>query len=763
MGRSTSFYRSLVDLLPQSVFRKDSNGCFTYVNRTFSDQLRQAPEAILGKTDYDFFPRSLAEKYRADDKSVMQKQRSLQTVETHSSPSGEEQYVQVTKVPIFNSRNEVEGIQGIFWDVTDRVLAQKALARQEQFYRNVIDTDPNPIFVKDKEGRFILVNEANAAFNGLSPNEMIGKTDAEVNPNPDEVRKFLADDHEVMTTGKEKVVPEERTSNQSGEVRWFQTVKRPLISSDGELEGILGISVDITQRKRVEEELSLSEERYRFLFERNPNPLFLYDEASLQFLWVNEAAIQHYGYTREEFLRMTIKDIRPEEDVPKLIDTLENRDASDSISGTWRHLKKNGSLIYVEVYSNRIDFQGKWVRLTSVSDVTEKQALEEQLRQSQKMESVGQLAGGVAHDFNNLLTIIQGHVTLLRNKVGANEGAQKSVRAISEASERASSLTRQLLTFSRRKQIQPAVIDLHEVINGMSEMLRHVLDEDVGLKLDCGTNVPLIYADPGMIEQVILNLAVNAGDAMPNGGELGIETKSVSLSEDDAQQMPELSPGWHACLQVSDTGKGIPPNDLPHLFEPFFTTKEVGKGTGLGLATVYGIVRQHNGRIQVESDPGRLTRFTIYFAAAPRQELNRGVESSQATRDKGEGTVLVVEDEDSLRELVSEVLTEQGYRVFCAHSGESAMEVWKKATPPIDLVVTDLVMPGKVKGEQLANELLHEKPDLKVVYTTGYSREVFEGKNLTLKEGVNFLQKPYPPDELTQVIQNRLGSAGAGE
>jgi nitrogen-specific signal transduction histidine kinase len=386
-------------------------------------------------------------------------------------------------------------------------------------------------------------------------------------------------------------------------------------------------------------------------------------------------------------------------------------------------------------------------------DVTEQKRLENQLRQAQKMESVGQLAGGIAHDFNNLLTVIQGHAALLQSVAGSGEAAE-SLQQISIAAERSANLTRQLLTFSRRQVMKRRPLDLKEVVDDMSKMLRRILGEDIVLTVENSSDLPRIDADRGMMEQIILNLAVNSRDAMPRGGQLLISTKKVRVDETYIRQNPDASPGEFICLKVADTGCGIAPKNLPHIFEPFFTTKEVGKGTGLGLATVYGIIKQHNGWIEVSSQPGEGCQFQIYFPRSAQQ-----IESLRATggetTPRGHETILLVEDEAPLRQLVQFLLERLGYSVLEAESGPAALNVWKKRERKIDLLLTDLVMPEGMNGYELSEALHRDDPDLKVIFTSGYSADIV-GKDFVLRDGLNFLQKPYHPDKLARTVRDCL-------
>ena len=392
-------------------------------------------------------------------------------------------------------------------------------------------------------------------------------------------------------------------------------------------------------------------------------------------------------------------------------------------------------------------------------DSTERQNLEQQLRQSQKMDSIGQLAGGVAHDFNNILTVIQGHAALLLEAEGSPPEIIDSAREISLAAGRAAGLTRQLLTFSRKQVIQPKALDLNEVVRNTTNLLQRLLGEDISLQVEYSSGPAIIHADAGMVEQILLNLAVNSRDAMPKGGKLAVSALPVTIGRQYTDQHPLASPGQFICLRVSDTGYGIPAENLPHIFEPFYTTKDIGKGTGLGLATVYGIVQQHHGWIDVTSEAGQGTAFQIYLPVAPASALLPGITAAEATIPGGTETIFLVEDEKHLRDLVRRVLEQYGYRVLAAPSGLAALEVWRDRKDQIQLLLTDLVMPGGMTGFELAQKLQAERPALKIIYTSGYTADVV-GPEFLARKDVKFLQKPYLPQELARVIREHLDSEG---
>jgi nitrogen-specific signal transduction histidine kinase/ActR/RegA family two-component response regulator len=388
-------------------------------------------------------------------------------------------------------------------------------------------------------------------------------------------------------------------------------------------------------------------------------------------------------------------------------------------------------------------------------DVTREAQLEAQFRQAQKMDAIGTLAGGVAHDFNNILAVIQLQIGLLINDQALSPQQLDFAREIERAGQRAAGLTRQLLLFSRKQAPQLRDLDLNEVISDVTKMLRRIVGEDIMVQFNFSRQPLLVHADSGMIDQMLMNLTVNARDAMPNGGQLVIETSAVEFDEDTAPRTPQARPGSFACISVTDTGSGIPPEILPRIFEPFFTTKDVGKGTGLGLATVFGIAQQHQGWINVRSKVGRGTTFWVYLPGLARGSDLNTFWSAQTAAVGGSETILLVEDETALRKSVQNTLGRLGYRVLEAAAGAEALAVWEQHRDEIRLLLTDLVMPGGMNGKDLAAQLLQRDPELKVIYTSGYSADV-AGKDFPLQEGVNFLAKPYELYQLAQTVRNRL-------
>jgi signal transduction histidine kinase/FixJ family two-component response regulator len=400
--------------------------------------------------------------------------------------------------------------------------------------------------------------------------------------------------------------------------------------------------------------------------------------------------------------------------------------------------------------------------VVTVEDITARLALEAQLRQSQKMESIGQLAAGVAHDINNILTIIQGHAGLLLNVASLDADATRSAKQISAASERAAGFIRHLLMFSRKQVYRTRILDLNAVLNNLESMLPRMLGEHITLETSCGSDLPRIAADVAMVEQIVMNLAVNARDAMPKGGKLLLKTSAVDIAAGYAQLPAVAHAGRFICLAVTDNGCGMEASVLQRIFEPFFTTKEVGKGTGLGLATVYGIVKQHRGWVEVRSEVGIGTTFKVFLPAAGEvSQLSVISPVKSGVVRGGPETILLVEDENNLLELMREVLEQHQYRVLTAVSGDEALRVWDKHNGQIDLLLTDMIMPGGMTGDELAAELKRRKPGLKTIYASGYT-SAFVGRDFG-EDAITFLAKPYQPQQVAQLIRNTLDESAKGQ
>jgi two-component system, cell cycle sensor histidine kinase and response regulator CckA len=507
------------------------------------------------------------------------------------------------------------------------------------------------------------------------------------------------------------------------------------------------------ERVRAEEALRKSESMFRLLFSHTPLPMWVFDTESLRFLQVNEATTKQYGFSDDEFRRMTVRDIRTDGNEPSFAKHVEEWKQEGRHHGHWRHKRKDGKSFEVDVVSHKLEYGGRSVRLVVAQDVSERQLLEQQLRQAQKMEAIGRLAGGVAHDFNNLLMVIKGHTELLLDVLPVADHVTRKIEQIDRSADRATALTRQLLAFSRMQVLQPRPMNLNSVVDEMGKLLPRLIGEDIELIVRASGDLGTIRADASQMEQIIMNLAVNARDAMPYGGKLIIETQNIELDHYYREAHPIVQPGRYVLLSVSDNGTGMDAETQAHIFEPFFTTKEQGKGTGLGLATVYGVVKQSGGFVWVYSELGKGTTFKIYLprvdeaAAAMVGALFPG----QVLR--GTETVLLTEDEQDVREVAREFLESAGYQVLQAPSGEAALKLAAAHNGTIDLLVTDMVMPG-MSGQELARKMRIVRQDLRVLYMSGYSEHAAE--EAAKSEGSAVLAKPFSRGALLRTAREVL-------
>ena len=635
----------------------------------------------------------------------------------------------------------------------ERLQSREQLRESEGRFRDLFENSPDAIFVEDLDGTVLDVNFAACVLHGLTCDQLIGKS-ALTDLIPSAWREAARSDFQKLAAGKLSWVESESLTadGQSTPVE----VRAGRFEYGGKPALLLHVR-DITERRAAAANLQSSETLFRSVWENSVDGMRLTDENGA-IVAVNDAYCKLVGMEARllEGKPFTIV-YATSENGEEMLRALRERFTSraPNVKRQQQHAFHNGQVLALEITDSFIEVQGRPLLMLSLfRDVTTQKRLEEQLRQSQKMEAIGQLAGGVAHDFNNILTVIHGHASLLAAS-GLDETATRSAHQITQAAERAAGLTRQLLTFSRRQLIQPKRLDMNKIVGNMTDMLGRILGEDVSLQLNYSASPAPVEADAGMMEQVLLNLAVNARDAMPRGGQLSVRISVVDVNDEHVRRHPEARAGRFVCVSKGDTGVGIPPENLSRIFEPFFTTKEVGKGTGLGLATVYGIVKQHQGWVEVESTVGKGTTFRIYIPCVGEDQAAGEKPTTQVIVCGGTETILLAEDEKPVRELVARILERHGYKVLQAGAGAEAVEIWRAHKDGIHLLLTDLIMPGNMNGRELAETLWMERPDLKVIFTSGYSADVV-GKDFRIESDVNFLQKPYHPQTLALAVRRCL-------
>jgi PAS domain S-box-containing protein len=642
---------------------------------------------------------------------------------------------------------------------TERELQESALRESEGRFRMLADSAPVMIWLSDIDGRCTFFNKQWLDFRGRTLEEEIG-AGWEEGVHPEDLER-CRERHRRATFARERFQLEFRLRGGDGACRWVLETAIPRFGPRGEFAGYIGSCVDITARREAEGALRASEAKYRSIVETTNEWIWAVD---LEGRWTysNRAVEKILGYAPEELVgKETLGYVHPEDAAAareRLRDAIAQGAGWNGVVLRWRH--RNGSVRQLE--SNATPVAGAGGELQGFRgadrDITERMHLEAQLRHSQKMEAIGTLAGGIAHDFNNLLTTILGYTDLALERVDEEE-LREDLEQIQKAGERAAVLTRQLLAFSRKQVVSPVVLDVNEVVRELEKMLGRLIGEDVELVTSLDPELGKVRADPGQIEQIIVNLVVNARDAMPDGGRLTIETGNVDPSHSPGWGPPNAPPGRGVCLVVRDTGTGMDSETQSHIFEPFFTTKPAGKGTGLGLSTVYGIVNQSEGHVLVESETGRGTTFRIFL---PRvDEPASGLSAhARGAPSGGRETILLVEDEEPLRALGRRVLEKEGYTLLEASSAEAAIAAARARPGEIALMVTDAIMPG-MSGPDLARLLASSHPAMKVLFISGYTDDEIVRKGV-FQASEEFLQKPFTPLELAKKVRQVLDGARAG-
>jgi len=664
--------------------------------------------------------------------------------------------IQVTTIP-FQDETGKWLVAEVNVDITERKRTEEVLRETNEYLQNLFNSASAPIVVWDPQFRITAFNRAFEAVSGWNARDVIGKSieilfsPAQVESSMDRIRKTL--------TGERWKTVEILILHRDGSVRTVLWNSATVIAADGKTPlATIAQGQDITERKRAERVLRDSEERYRQLFEDALDGIALVDAQTGMILDCNPALLKVVGRERHEVVGQSQRILHPPSEalgeVTRSFEQHRQQKAGQTLEVPI--LTKAGEVRTAEIKAAVHELQGRKVMVGIFRDITEHKRLEEQFRQAQKMEAVGRLAGGVAHDFNNLLFVINGRAELAMDGLKAHDPLRAQLKLIHETGGRAANLTRQLLAFSRRQTLQPRILDLNAVVTDMSKMLFRLIREDITMKMVLDPALRLTKADPGQVEQVLMNLVVNARDAMPQGGKLVIETANVELGEAYCRTHADAKPGHYVMLAVSDTGCGMDDSVKARIFEPFFTTKELGQGTGLGLATVYGIVKQSDGHIAVYSEVGKGTTFKIYLPETAAKPA-RASHVSKTVVPRGTETILLVEDEEEVRILAHELLESNGYKVLLAGNGIEALSVCKKRKGKIDMIITDVVMP-RMNGPEMAQRASGLCPGIKVLFISGYTDGAVSSHGVLSPE-TNHLQKPFTPGHLARKVREVLDFA----
>ncbi len=754
-------YRSILENIEEGYFEVDIAGNFAFFNDSLCRLLGYSRDEMMGMNDRQYTDEKNAKKLYQAFNQVYRIGKPTQEFDWEIiRKDGTKRYIETSVSLIKNSLDQPVGFRGVVRDITEHKQMEDALRESEKQYRQVVESAAEIIYSIDVNGNFTYGNPAGLKVTGYTLEELkrLNYKDLVVPEYLDGLAKIYANQFREKRATAYVEFP---FFKKSGEVVWFGQ-NTSLVVEEGKVAGFYIIARDITERKRAEEDLRRSEKKFKELFDNAPVGYHEFDIEG-RITNVNRTELEMLGYTREERIGQFVWSSITEEE--KSRETVLGKLAgvippSQSLERTY--CRKDGTTFPALIQDQLLwDEKGRITGIRStIQDITErkqayeeKAALQEQLRQSQKVEAIGQLAGGIAHDFNNLLTVIQGNSELSLLDLEERDPLRENLEEITEAAKKATDLTRQLLAFSRRQILEMKVLDLNATLQNLEKMLHRVLGENIELVAFLSEKLGRVKVDPGQIEQVIINLAVNARDAMPDGGKLTIETANVELDEEYAHTHIAVTPGRYVMLSMSDNGVGITPEVRERIFEPFFTTKEKGKGTGLGLSTVYGIVKQSGGNIWVYSEPGQGTTLKIYLPQVdePLEEMKDEVIGEVL---QGNETILIVEDEEVVRKLTIRVLEKQGYRVLQASEGGKALVLCEEFKEPIHLILTDVVMPG-MSGSKLVERLKEIHPEMKALYMSGYTDNAIVHHGV-LEPGVNFIQKPFNTDNLARKIRGVL-------
>jgi PAS domain S-box-containing protein len=765
---SAEQYRSLVENLRDAIYELDSQGVVLYISPAIRDLLGYDSSDIVGKNFIELAhkddQRSLAEWF-----SELRQGHEIPSEYRVSHKSGDLRWARTQTRPIMED-GLFKGARGILLDVTAQKRMEEALRESEEKYRLVVDNMADVIAIMDMNLRFTYVSPSVIRLRGYTAEEVMAQTLEQI-MTPESLQIIARVIEEEMQweasgtadLGRTRILELEEYKK-DGSTVWLENHLSSFRDKENRLEGIVALSHDITERRQAEKALRESEENLRYILKHDPNAIAVYDK-NLHYLAVSDRYLQDYDIEEKNILGKHHYEVFPE--MPQRWKDVHRRCLAGAIERNDDDYfeRPDGSVTYNR-WECRPWYQanGEIGGLITYTEVTterkkaekEREKLQSQLNQAQKMEAVGRLAGGVAHDFNNMLAVILGYTEMALGRVDPAQPLQADLKEIMNAAKRSAAIIRQLLAFARKQTIDPIVLDLNETVEGMLKMLRRLIGEDIDLVWRPDSGLWPVKMDPTQVEQLLANLCVNARDAIAQVGKITIETGNAAFDEAYCADHPGFVPGEYALLAISDDGRGMDRETQDKMFEPFFTTKELGQGTGLGLATVYGVVKQNNGFINVYSEPGKGTTFKIYLARQAVEDVEPQKKSEEAIpRSQGE-TVLVVEDEVSLLKLASEILDKLGYTVLTAGTPDKALRLVENYTGEIHLLMTDVILP-EMNGRDLAKQIKAIRPAMKCLFMSGYTADVIAHRGM-LDEGVQFIPKPFSMRELAAKVRTVLGS-----
>ena len=747
LRESEAKYRTLLENLPQRLFFKDKTLTYVSCNENYAQDLQINPDDLAGKTDYDLYPKELAEKYRADDKRIIESEKTEEIQEKYVQ-DGEDFLVHTVKTPVLDEMGKVSGVLGIFWDITEQQQIEEALRESEENLRAILDNSPIAIWCFDGEEYSYLSGEW-YRYTGQDPTlpTTVERWIELVHPDDLEKTGQIWEKHWKTKTPHDN---DFRLRGADGKYRQIHCRAFPIFDRKGRFQYFQGFNFDVTEREEARGALLKSEEKYRLLIENATDAIFIIQDEVLKF--ANPKTEELIGYSAEELSKFPFVDhIHPEDRDVVLEGHLKRLKGEEIVRiYSFRIINKSREVLSVELNTVLIEWEGRPATLNFLRDITVQEKLEVQLQQAQKMEAIGTLSGGIAHDFNNLLMAIQGRTSIMLMKKDSSHPDIEHLKGIEDNIERAADLTKQLLGFARGGKYEVKATDLNELIKKHNRMFGRTKKE-ITIRGKYEENLWIVEVDQGQIEQVLLNLYVNAWQAMPGGGDLYLETENVTLDEIEVEPF-SIEPGEFVKISVTDTGVGMDKATREKIFEPFFTTKEMGRGTGLGLASVYGIIKNHGGFIDAHSEKGHGSTFNIYLPASEKEVIEEKKPAGDTLR--GTETVLFVDDEDMIIEVAGELFDQLGYKVLTAGSGREAIETYEKNKEKIDIVLLDMIMPDMSGGETY-DSLKEVDPDIKVLLSSGYS---LEGRATEiLDRGCNgFIQKPFKMKELSRKLREIL-------